>query len=184
MMKQKSDNFDFFCETIDLSLMALQALDKYSYDSFFEKLKENDTNDSLLFAVFQIRLKSQMNFFYENTEKKLFTKFLKRQKISKKTIKKIIKILSNILNSNFCEQKLDFIAFYFLPEYGLFLTKLKIFELQKLIIFEFWVNEYKKRFNFLFIKILPRNFNRKLYPFLLNFYLQNGLRYLIFYKTI
>jgi len=62
MMKQKSDNFDFFCETIDLSLMALQALDKYSYDSFFEKLKENDTNDILLFAVFQIRLKSQMNF--------------------------------------------------------------------------------------------------------------------------
>lgn len=183
-MTQKSDNFDFFCESIDLSLIALQALDKYSYDYFFEKLKENDTNNILLFAIFQIRLKNQMNFFYENAEKRSFTKFIKNQKISRNTIKKIIEILSNVLNSKFCEQKLDFISFYFLPEYGLFLTKLKILELQKLIIFEFWVAEYKKRFSFLFIKLLPRSFNRKLYPFLINIYLQNGLRYLIFYKNV
>ena len=183
-MKQKNDNFDFFCETIDLSLIALQALDKYSYDYFFHKLKENDTNNILLFTIFQIRLKNQMNFFYENREKKLFTKFIKTEKISINNIKKIIEILSNVLNSKFCEQKLDFISFYFLPEYGLFLTKLKIFKIQKLLVFEFWVNEYKKRFSFLFIKLLPRNFNTKLYPFLLNIYLQNGLRYLLFYKTI
>lgn len=183
-MKQKSEDFDFLCETIDLSLIALQALDKYSYDCFFDKLKEKDTNNILLFAIFQIRLKNQINFFYDNTEKKIFTKFIKTEKISINSIKKIIEILSNVLNSKFCEQKLDFISFYFLPEYGLFLTKLKILELQKLLIFEFWVDEYKKRFSFLFIKLLPRNFNRKLYPFLINIYLQNGLRYLIFYKTI
>ena len=57
MMKQKSDNFDFFCETIDLSLMALQALDKYSYDSFFEKLSVEffDTVSKFFFIYFPIK---------------------------------------------------------------------------------------------------------------------------------
>lgn len=178
----KKQNSYLFYKSIDLALLTLQTFDIYSYHLFFEELKKYDNSNKLIFLLFEVRFQSQFNLIYKSSKK---NKFFIENKILPQEKKIFLLIFSKILNSKFCKQKFNFIYFYFLPEYSLFINKLKSNDFKKLKGFDFWIFSHQKRFNFLFLNIISKSFyNKQNYNYYLLIDLQNGLRYLNFYKTI
>jgi hypothetical protein len=173
---------DKFTESFDLSLLVLQSFDLYSYNRFLEELQKK--SNRLIFIVFNLRLQNQIKLINDNYKKDIILKFLVNQIIFKNDIMEILIIFSNILNSKFCQQKLDLICLYFLPESSFFATKLKNKNIKTINFFNFWVINNKKRFNFFFIKLFPLLYPYKIYDYLTILYLQNGLSYLKFYRKI
>jgi hypothetical protein len=180
----KQINLKSFSKTLDLCLITLQTFDVYSYNAFFEELQKNDKDNRLIFIVLNLRLENQMNFFYQNSKKKRNFKILKIQNVRSEDLVEILLILSKILNSKFCKQKLDLIYFYFLPEYSFFSTKIKNKSMQKIKFFEFWILNTTRRFSFFFSKFFSREYTKKIYSYITIIYLQNGLRCLNLYKKI
>ena len=117
-------------------------------------------------------------------KKKKIPKFFKIQSISSEDLLLILLVLSKVLNSKFCKQKFHLICLYFLPEYSLFNTKLKNKAIKNLKFFNFWIVNHKNRFSFFFLKIFPRRYTKKICNYIVIIYLQNGLRYLNFYRNL
>ena len=180
----KQINLNRFSKTLDLCLITLQTFDFYSYNFFFEEVQKNDKDNRLMFIILNLRLENQMNFFYKNYEKRRSFKLLKLETITNKDLIEILLILSKVLNSKFCQQKLDLIYFYFLPEYSFFSTKIKNKSIRNIKFFDFWVINTTKRFSFLFLKIFSKAYTKKIYTYITLSYLQDGLRYLNLYKKI
>lgn len=175
------EKISYFSKSIDLALFSLQIFDFYSYNYFFQQLKENDPSNQLIISLTKLRFQNKTDFFLKNNDEK---KVNIKKDISNEDIKKILIILSKVLNSKFCKQKLELICFYFLPEYNLFKSRSKVNFIRKSIFFNFWIKSNKKRFNFFFKKKIKKIYIRKIYTSILIFYLQNGLRYLNFYKNL
>jgi len=181
MKKEKSFYFNLFCESFDLALITLRSFDLFTYICFFEELEKSDNSLDLILTVHKLRLQNQINL---TSEKKQLNKFLKNETISYSQIKKILIIFSKILNNKFFKDRLDTICFYLLPEYGIFTTKLKILQIQKIVYFNIIIFHFKKRFNFFYQRLITKFYIKELYPIVLNISYQNGLRYLKFFANL
>jgi hypothetical protein len=168
-----------FIESFDLALFVLQIFDPYSYNFFLQELKKN----KLIFIVFNLRIQNQINLSYK-TKKNTILKFLENQTICVNHLKQILIIFSKTLNMKFCKQKFNLICFYFLPEYSFFSTKLKNKNFKVIKFFDFWITLNKKRLNFFFLKLFPSNYKFDIYNYMIILYLQNGLRFINFYKNL
>ena len=173
--------FDKFIFSFDLALFALQIFDPYSYNFFLQKLQKKK---NLLFIVFYLRSQNQINLCFSKYNKNLISEFLDNQIFFYKDLKEILIIFSETLNVKFCYQKLNLISFFFLPEYSFFVTQLKIKCFMEINFFSFWLIFYNRRLNFIFPKLFPIYCKNKICNNIGILFLQNGLRFLNFYKNL
>jgi hypothetical protein len=181
-MQTKLTYLDTFSESLDLALLALQAIDIYTYMNFLEELSKSKYSPNLIIVILKLRFNYRLtsnNYCYKQLKSKKLT-----EKITPKEIKEIIVSLSKVLKNNFCSEKIEYLFFYFMTEKSIFISLIKIISIKNLFLFEFWILEYEKRFTLIFLKIHAKPWNKKFYKTLITIYLRKSLLYLIFYKNI
>jgi hypothetical protein len=183
-MKIKKFYLNKICYSIDLALLALRSYDIYSYNIFIKELKEND--NKLFLSLIKIRFLSKIEINKQNFNSKIIRKSYKYIEIvNLDDIKKIILTLSKLLNSDYSNQNLDLIYFYFVSENALFIMNSTIIDINKFsFLFLLWIKEYERSFSLNFYKNYSRYYNIRVYPIILYFSLRKAIFFLNFYKNL
>lgn len=181
MEEKKILYLNFVYETLDLTLITFQAFDTFSYSRFLQELETDEDYPDLVIFLSHLRLISQIGLYYKKQENQAFLTILD---LPVEKIKKILSVLTKVLNTGFCKQKLDFIFFGFSTESGILDAKVKIDEMAKIELYSFWFLNFKKRFNFLTKKLMIKPYPKTANLFISYFYMLKGLTLLKFYASL